>query len=136
MAQALQMALLQVNGAVIQSASVTARYGLDVALGQDAASLRASAFAEVVKQKSGGVIQSVQVVDLEEPKPWAKRYKYTIKASISKFKPSAEMQKIKVVVGPVRFEQASLQDRKSTRLNSSHLVISYAVFCLKKKINR
>src|SRR5256885_5273363 len=28
---------------------------------------------------------------------------------------------------------ASFQDRKSTRLNSSHLVISYAVFCLKKK---
>src|SRR5438034_8069094 len=27
----------------------------------------------------------------------------------------------------------SLQDRKSTRLNSSHTVISYAVFCLKKK---
>src|SRR5256885_13223106 len=26
-------------------------------------------------------------------------------------------------------------DRKSTRLNSSHLVISYAVFCLKKKIS-
>src|SRR5256885_11183160 len=26
-------------------------------------------------------------------------------------------------------------DRKSTRLNSSHLVISYAVFCLKKKID-
>src|SRR2546426_3848501 len=28
---------------------------------------------------------------------------------------------------------ASRKDRKSTRLNSSHLVISYAVFCLKKK---
>src|SRR5256885_13147585 len=28
------------------------------------------------------------------------------------------------------------QDRKSTRLNSSHLVISYAVFCLKKKIKQ
>src|SRR5438034_6930384 len=28
------------------------------------------------------------------------------------------------------------QDRKSTRLNSSHTVISYAVFCLKKKNNR
>src|SRR5256885_11956754 len=26
-----------------------------------------------------------------------------------------------------------MEDRKSTRLNSSHLVISYAVFCLKKK---
>src|SRR5688500_20254185 len=28
------------------------------------------------------------------------------------------------------------RDRKSTRLNSSHLVISYAVFCLKKKIKK
>src|SRR5690625_5762797 len=27
------------------------------------------------------------------------------------------------------------QDRKSTRLNSSHVAISYAVFCLKKKID-
>src|SRR5256885_5925424 len=27
----------------------------------------------------------------------------------------------------------AVKDRKSTRLNSSHLVISYAVFCLKKK---
>src|SRR5256885_5372152 len=33
------------------------------------------------------------------------------------------------------WDSASLipRDRKSTRLNSSHLVISYAVFCLKKK---
>src|SRR5256885_11711182 len=30
----------------------------------------------------------------------------------------------------------TLVDRKSTRLNSSHLVISYAVFCLKKKNTR
>src|SRR5256885_7909653 len=30
-------------------------------------------------------------------------------------------------------DQHWLADRKSTRLNSSHLVISYAVFCLKKK---
>src|SRR3989454_2158644 len=30
-------------------------------------------------------------------------------------------------------EGLALGDRKSTRLNSSHLVISYAVFCLKKK---
>src|ERR1022692_4154174 len=31
------------------------------------------------------------------------------------------------------FSSRSMADRKSTRLNSSHLVISYAVFCLKKK---
>src|SRR5438034_3256636 len=30
-------------------------------------------------------------------------------------------------------ERAAQGDRKSTRLNSSHTVISYAVFCLKKK---
>src|SRR5256885_3985133 len=38
---------------------------------------------------------------------------------------------------PAIFEDAVVgsqaRDRKSTRLNSSHLVISYAVFCLKKK---
>src|SRR5256885_6931418 len=34
------------------------------------------------------------------------------------------------------FTSQSRRDRKSTRLNSSHLVISYAVFCLKKKIER
>src|SRR5256885_8856819 len=36
----------------------------------------------------------------------------------------------RVAVGDAR-----VRDRKSTRLNSSHLVISYAVFCLKKKKN-
>src|SRR5690625_6267866 len=32
--------------------------------------------------------------------------------------------------------QGWIQDRKSTRLNSSHVAISYAVFCLKKKKNK
>src|SRR5438132_5011043 len=34
---------------------------------------------------------------------------------------------------PAEHDHRVLQDRKSTRLNSSHTVISYAVFCLKKK---
>src|SRR5258708_30347738 len=34
-----------------------------------------------------------------------------------------------------RIGDALIQDRKSTRLNSSHQIISYAVFCLKKKNN-
>src|SRR5256885_8401103 len=37
------------------------------------------------------------------------------------------------VDGAGEAEDAARRDRKSTRLNSSHLVISYAVFCLKKK---
>src|SRR5262245_64934814 len=40
--------------------------------------------------------------------------------------------KIKLTLSDAR-GQKSLRDRKSTRLNSSHLGISYAVFCLKKK---
>src|SRR5258708_12983720 len=35
-----------------------------------------------------------------------------------------------------RLAQDKLTDRKSTRLNSSHQIISYAVFCLKKKKNK
>src|SRR5690625_6718410 len=34
-----------------------------------------------------------------------------------------------------QFGQMAGSDRKSTRLNSSHVAISYAVFCLKKKKN-
>src|SRR2546426_7628979 len=44
-----------------------------------------------------------------------------------------------VVVFATRGEHGEVEeglDRKSTRLNSSHLVISYAVFCLKKKKTR
>src|SRR5256885_8073509 len=43
-----------------------------------------------------------------------------------------------IMVGAILFviwlvAKGIVEDRKSTRLNSSHLVISYAVFCLKKK---
>src|SRR5256885_3146501 len=34
---------------------------------------------------------------------------------------------------PIPSATTASEDRKSTRLNSSHVVISYAVFCLKKK---
>src|SRR2546426_9140037 len=40
---------------------------------------------------------------------------------------------LREVVGTHRLDAHAARDRKSTRLNSSHLVISYAVFCLKKK---
>src|SRR5690606_39719091 len=40
----------------------------------------------------------------------------------------------RIEVAHAQFEDAG-EDRKSTRLNSSHVKISYAVFCLKKKKN-
>src|SRR5205809_7174160 len=41
-----------------------------------------------------------------------------------------------VLLWPERFGHSNTPDRKSTRLNSSHGYISYAVFCLKKKKNK
>src|SRR5256885_10092456 len=41
-----------------------------------------------------------------------------------------------VISGDLVSHEQEFLDRKSTRLNSSHLVISYAVFCLKKKNNK
>src|SRR5690625_5697725 len=38
--------------------------------------------------------------------------------------------------GNARYQAHKILDRKSTRLNSSHVAISYAVFCLKKKNNQ
>src|SRR5205807_8984855 len=42
-------------------------------------------------------------------------------------------RKLPFVLKWTGWERVPFLDRKSTRLNSSHLVISYAVFCLKKK---
>src|SRR5256885_12861473 len=44
-----------------------------------------------------------------------------------------ERHTLEVRAGATADVAALMPDRKSTRLNSSHLVISYAVFCLKKK---
>src|SRR5437899_6391288 len=48
----------------------------------------------------------------------------------------AEASKVKAPGGVIAVVDAGGKDRKSTRLNSSHLGISYAVFCLKKKKNK
>src|SRR3989454_3779689 len=64
------------------------------------------------------------------------------KQALSNVKPALEVKsrrvggatyQVPVEVRPERRTALGMRDRKSTRLNSSHLVISYAVFCLKKK---
>src|SRR5437667_7632557 len=53
-------------------------------------------------------------------------YKATLKIGVAAVKGTFE--------GKVRLsDKKPILDRKSTRLNSSHITISYAVFCLKKK---
>ena len=45
----------------------------------------------------------------------------------------ARVHELEQIIRPSGLGADAGQDRKSTRLNSSHLLISYAVFCLKKK---
>ena len=45
----------------------------------------------------------------------------------------SEVRSIAVILTCFNRKDTTLADRKSTRLNSSHTVNSYAVFCLKKK---
>src|SRR5690625_5962663 len=47
---------------------------------------------------------------------------------LKKLKSTDDIWEVRVIFGN--------KDRKSTRLNSSHVAISYAVFCLKKKTSR
>src|SRR5690606_40853285 len=56
----------------------------------------------------------------------------------NKFKNILQAFQINLIFGYVHSKTSlsHVSDRKSTRLNSSHVKISYAVFCLKKKITK
>src|SRR5690554_7644017 len=59
---------------------------------------------------------------------------FQLNEAVAKLKEGKLDTRVYTRAGP-EFEQleSGLKDRKSTRLNSSHVRISYAVFCLKKK---
>src|SRR5690554_7059334 len=50
------------------------------------------------------------------------------------FEPEIQKDHLKDLFYEIEMPLSEVLDRKSTRLNSSHVRISYAVFCLKKKI--
>src|SRR5438034_4295012 len=70
-----------------------------------------------------------QFVDAES----GKTFKTPNPATDETFAEVAEADKTEVDKAVAAARKAFEGDRKSTRLNSSHTVISYAVFCLKKK---
>lgn len=107
-AQAMRLAVLQVNGASMDLSTVNAKLGLDVVSEETAVSIRADAFAESVRTRSGGVIRDFRVVSMDEPLLPGRRYKASIEANIAKFNPPADLKKIKVAVAPIRFPRATL----------------------------
>ncbi|MCL2659564.1 MAG: CsgG/HfaB family protein [Acidobacteriaceae bacterium] len=109
---AMKTALLQVNGATIDSGSVQARFGLDVTNGQDSDSIRGTAFRERVAQSSGGAITNFRIQSIKErsligrliwPGSRGAPYAVTIEANIAHFT-AADDKKLKVVVAPLRFD--------------------------------
>src|SRR5256885_5512234 len=60
----------------------------------------------------------------------------TIEAALAAYADVTDMKRYQQELDARRRAAEEASDRKSTRLNSSHLVISYAVFCLKKKKSR
>ena len=74
--------------------------------------------AEQIVKQLHKLIDTIKVVDL------------TVGSHIER---ELMLVKIKATDNDIRTELKSCVDRKSTRLNSSHGYISYAVFCLKKK---
>jgi len=106
--EAMKLAILQVNGAAIDMSSINTRFGLDVTLNQDSASLRGNSFSDAVRQRSGGVIQNFRVTDLSEPMLPRGKFKATIEAGIAKFAAPTDLKKIKLVVAPLRLDRASV----------------------------
>jgi len=107
-AEAMRLAILQVNGASVDMATVNAKLGIDVTTNQSASSMRAEGFADAVRTRSGGVVQNFRIVNIDEPLLPKGKYKASIEAGIAKFVVPAELKKIKLVVAPLRFDRATI----------------------------
>jgi curli biogenesis system outer membrane secretion channel CsgG len=105
--EAMKLAILEVNGATIDSSAIAVKFGLDVADGQDAVMLRGSAFAEAIAQRSKGTISGFKLITMTKPSQSGGPYKATIEASIAKFRAPEDAKKIKIVIAPLRFSANS-----------------------------
>src|SRR2546422_3248421 len=87
---------------------------------------RSTLFPYTTLFRSGGVFGSMLSTPIINPPQSAI-------LGVHATKERAVVENGQVVVRPMNYLAQSYEDRKSTRLNSSHGYISYAVFCLKKK---
>jgi len=107
--EAMKLAILEVNGATIDTSSIAVKFGLDVAEGKTAAMLRGFAFAEAVAQRSKGTVTGFKLVNMTEPTAPGGPYRVTIEAAIAKFRPPTDSKKIKIVIAPLRVNVSSFE---------------------------
>src|SRR2546426_5911808 len=105
-----------------------------------AASLMVLVAASAAAQAPGEWTMTGRTYDLQRYSPLASINRANVKNLVAKWTFSTGVlnghEGNPLVIGNVMYVHSADHqgiDRKSTRLNSSHLVISYAVFCLKKK---
>lgn len=105
--EAMKMAILEVNGATIDTSSIAVKFGLDVTEGQTEAMLRGAAFAEAIAQRSRGTITGFKLLSMTDPTEKGGLYKVSIEASIAKFRAPEDSKKIKIVIAPLRVNTGS-----------------------------
>src|SRR5256885_9281383 len=92
---------------------------------------RSSLFPYTTLFRSRRLVKSLSVTD--EQSGLMKRASYLDLLMAETMRAIQQNTPLTVVLMQFGKSSVLVRDRKSTRLNSSHLVISYAVFCLKKK---
>src|SRR2546426_4379773 len=87
-------------------------------------------YATIIGKADGNIIATIMTT--RRAKKRTRSVDRNREGAVSAIRTSAEVH-VAYQAAPTARTTAAATDRKSTRLNSSHLVISYAVFCLKKK---
>src|SRR5438045_4929933 len=128
---------------VIIVASVSCIYGLGAPVDYGAVTVRLNK-GERVRRDT--VLRHLVDIQYERTNADLVRGKFRVRGDTLEVQPAYEDLAVRVEffgddveriteLDPLTGEVLAERDRKSTRLNSSHLGISYAVFCLKKKKN-
>src|SRR5439155_10295833 len=94
--------------------------------------LHGLAVAMQARQRDAELEQRLHLVGVELERPLERLQRLGV-ALVVEQRASEEQQRQQVVRVLLEHLGQAHEDRKSTRLNSSHVAISYAVFCLKKK---
>jgi curli biogenesis system outer membrane secretion channel CsgG len=118
--EAMELAILEVNGASIDAGSIAIKFGLDVAEGQTEAMLRGSAFAEAITRRSKGTLTGFRLLNMTDPPVPGGLYKAKIEASIARFRAPADSKKIRIFVAPLRFTARSF-DFGGTRVPAEQI---------------
>lgn len=104
---AIRTAILQVNGTAVDLSTEQFKFALDVATPYTETNIRATGFADVVRQQSRGALTGFKLESAEGPDS-SGVYKVWIEAQVAKYAPpEAEAKKIKLVVAPIRFDVQS-----------------------------